>query len=251
MLNKIFRVIHSAKLRLAALKPKLYVARIRQFVRDYGLPMIATVLFLILVISGLFIRDLRHISVAGIVESLDSRGISYGNLLSNDKTSDLTVDNENSINSGPSNPSRGASNSFSVNTNNPASNTSSGGISGGSTAPAPFAATIASFDQGAVTLQCTKSNPKPQWCSKQYTFSASIRSQNGPGTVGYGWRSTIASAAQDGSVSVGGGVVLTSLAKTITIPCGQPTSFTLQFVILYPGFTQSAVKNINHNCNEL
>jgi hypothetical protein len=228
-----------------------YVVRIRQFVQDYGLPMIATVLFLILVISGLFIRDLRHISVAGIVESLDSQGVGYGKLLSNDKTGDLTVDTENSINSGSSGsttPPRGTSNSFSVNTNNPSGGGSSGG---GSAVAAPFAATVTSFDQGAVTLQCTKSNPKPQWCSKRYAFSAGIRSQNGPGTVSYSWRSTIASATQDGSVSVGTGVVLTAMSKTITIPCDQPTSFTLQFVILAPGFTQSAVKNINHNCNEL
>lgn len=248
MLNKIFRVFHWLKRRLQSPDLGRLLARPRQFVKEYGLPIIATVLFLMLVISGVYIRDLQHISVAAIIENLDSSGVGYGKLLSNDKTSQLTVDNENSIASGSATTSRGTSSSFSVNTNTPAR---SGGSSSGGGVSAPFTATIASFEQGGITLQCSKSNPKPQWCAKQYAFSAGVRSQNGPGSVSYGWRSTIGSAVQDGSISAGASIVLTSLSKAITLPCDQPTNFTLQLVILTPGFTQSSVKTINHNCNEL
>jgi hypothetical protein len=222
--------------------------------------MIATVFFLIVLISGVYIRDLQHISVASIIESLGSQGVGYGKLLSNDKTAQLTVDNDNSINSGSTSSSSGTSGSFSVNTNSPASSGNHSG-SGGGGGSARFTAAIVSFEQPTVTLQCSKPLAKlknllknllkARWCNKEYTFSSGVRSQNGPGTISYGWRSTIASATQDGSISVGGGTVLTTLQKTITLPCDQPTNFTLQFVILTPNLTRSSVKNINHNCNEL
>lgn len=242
MINEFFRSFRW-------LKPHLKL--LRQFVQDYGLPLIATVLLLILVILGVYIRDSQHVSIAAILDSLDSKDGGYGQLLSNDKTGNLTVDK--SGNTYPNQSSGSSSNStpgsFSVNTNTKTTGSGST-IDTGNTQPS-FTATIASFEQGSVALECSKPKPKARWCTKLYTFSSGIRSRNGPGVVGYGWRSTIASATQNSSVPVGNGTTLTPLQKTISLQCDEPSSFTLQFVILSPQLTQSTVKTINHNCNEI
>ena len=244
MSNKFFRVRHWPKLNLTSARLRHQSVKIRRFAQNYSLPLIATVYLLLLTVVGLSMRSSDHIAIATILRSLDSKGTGYSRLLSNDKTSGLTVDNDTgSSTSTPKGSSTGTSSSFSVNTNTRSE------LSSGNVGPPAFAAVIASFDQGAVTLQCSKPKPKAQWCSKQYVFSSSVSARNGPGTVNYGWRSTVSAATENGNIPVGGGDVVTTLPKTIILPCTAPTTFTLQFVIMSPGFTQSDVKTINHDCN--
>lgn len=244
MVNKNFHVFDWRKLSLQTADLQHYAVRLKRFAQDYSLPLVATALLLLLLAVGVYAKDSEHITTATILRTLDSNGADYGTLLSNDKTSSLTVENDSgssSVNS--SSVATGTASSFTVNTNTP-----SGTTSGGSSAPV-FSAVIASFDQGSVTLQCTKSKLKLQWCSKQYAFAAAVSTQNGPGTVDYGWRSTIPSATTNGSISVGSGNVVSTLPKTITLSCTVPMVFTLQFVIQSPDLTQSAIITVNHNCN--
>jgi hypothetical protein len=114
-----------------------------------------------------------------------------------------------------------------------------------------FSAAIAFFRQDSGVLECSSQKPRLQTCSKRYTFSGGIRTQNGPGTVKYGWRSNLADTTEDASVSVGSGEVLTTVQKVITLACTAPSSFSLQLVILSPGVTQSPTIQVNHSCLEI
>ncbi len=226
--------------------------RFRRFVRDYSLPVSMTAVFLFLIIVISLVRIFQQTSLANLLAGVTTIGQDYGTLLSKDKTDELKKNSDNSLPTAPA--PAGAPTSFAINTNT-GSSSSSGDTpptSGGDTPPPlVFGSAIAYFQQDSVELDCTTPKPKKQTCSKRYNFGAGIRTQNGPGSVNYGWRSSAQSAIEDGSISVGGGEILTSIQKSITLACLPTSSFSLQLILSSPTPTQSATLNIDHNCNEL
>lgn len=220
------------------------IPRHNAFVKDYSLPLAATAIFLLLVLGATLLRVSQRASLAGLLSDVTRQGKEYGTLLGRDKPETVTKNTDNPELPADVTPA-GSTSSFGV-TNTGSQSSGSGG--GGSPAPV-FSVAIASFQQDGVTLECTTPKPKLQTCSKRYVFSAGVRTLNGPGGVSYSWRSNLSSALEDGSFSAGGGEVLTIRQKAISLACDTPSSFSLQFVVLSPSFTQSATLNTNHNCN--
>ncbi len=225
--------------------------RVRRFVRDYSLPVTMTAVFLLLIIVASLVRVFQQTSLANLLAGVTTIGQDYGTLFSKDKTDELKKNSDNSLPTAPA--PAGTPTSFAINTNT-GGNSSSGNTpptSGGDTPlPLVFGASIAYFQQDSVTLDCTTPKPKRQTCSKRYNFGGGIRTQNGPGSVNYGWRSSTQSAVEDGSISVGGGEILTPMQKSITLACLPASSFSLQLTLSSPTPTQSATINVDHNCNE-
>lgn len=225
----------------------------RHFARDYKLPLIATLIFIALIIGAVGYRAAQRSSLANLLEGVSSKDQDYGTLLSNDKTDELKKNTNNDLPAATGQTSN--TNSLTVNTGSSSGNstttppTAGGGGGGTTTPPAQFTASISYFRQDSVTLECANpNNPKIQNCSKKYTFSAGIRSQNGPGTVNYGWRSSMQSAIGDASVSVASGEVVTNVQKVITLACSNVMAFSLQFQIASPSSAQSNTINTIHNC---
>lgn len=243
-----------------------FKVNVRHFAKEYSLPLIITTIFLILIVVALMIRVSQRSALADLLAGVTSPGQDYGTLLSKDKASDLKK-NENTnlpdavapagspssltINPrGTTSTASGSSTGSSTGGTSGSSTTGGGGAStGGGSTPAPvFGVSIASFQQDSATLDCATPKPKVQTCSKVYVFSSGVRTQNGPGTVNYSWRSNLASAIENGGFAAGSGSGQTTLQKTITIACTDPSSFSLQLEITSPSLTQSATINVNHNC---
>lgn len=230
--------------------------RIKLFVHDYSLPLVMTVIFLLLVLFASFVRAAQQSSLADLLAGITDAGKEYGTFISTDKTDDLK---KNSDTGQPAaGTTAGTPSSFAVNPNagggsSPAPAPASPGGGTGTTAPppAPFTASIAYFRQDSAALECTTPKPKKQTCSKRYVFGAGIRTQNGPGTVNYGWRSNLPSAIEAASMSAGSGEAVTPLSKAITLACTSPSTFTLQLALLLPAQVLSANLSVNHNCNEI
>lgn len=231
-----------------------YYVAFRHFAKEYSLPLILTIIFLVFVGVAMLFRSAQHASLANLLAGVTVSGQDYGTLLSKDKTDELKKNTDN--NQPTTDAPAGTATSFAINTGtNPTSTTapiSSGGGSGTvPVTPAAFAASIAYFQRDNTELECTTPKPKQQTCSKRYTFSAGIRTQNGPGNVSYGWRSNLQGVVEDNNVAVGGGAVLTPIQKVVVIACSSASSFSLQMNISSPTLTQSAVINTDHNCNEI
>lgn len=218
---------------------------VRHFSRDYSLPLILTTMFLFLIIIAMFLRVSQRESLADLLAGVTTPGQDYGTLLSKDKTTNLKKNTDTSEPTAQA--PAGSPNSFAIRSTqtNPITPPSGGGTT---PTPPPFGVSIAYFRQDSETLECDTPKPKIQTCSKRYVFGAGIRTQNGPGTVNYGWRSNLASVIEDSSISVGSGEILTPVQKVIILDCTNPSSVSLQLAITTPVVTQSAVLNINHNC---
>ncbi len=259
--NKRLTRVFRATLKSSWLHP--YV-RFRRFCRGYNVPVAVSALFLILVTGAALLRVNQQSALAGLLAKVTNAGQDYGTLLSNDKTDELRKNNDPETPNNQTAQTGGqARTGLTVTTSSGNTITAGGGNTsggseppssggGGGTLPAPFTASIASFQQSAITLECDNpGKPKPQNCSKRYAFSGSLHTENGPGTVNYGWRSSLAAGTEDGSISAGAGTANTSVQKSFTIHCLSPTNFTMQLTIFSPALTQSNVLNVTHNCNEL
>jgi hypothetical protein len=250
----------------------IFINRLKRFYREYRLPSIVSMVFLALLLTLLMVRQLERTSLIALRNEVSDGGNGYSLLLSADQRdefakNDTTEDeqaNQNVSGGGLTgeNSIQSTSNSFSV---IDGSSTSSGSNTTGGTSntgdntndvvieePKPFSTSIESFSQGATSLQCTNaSKPSKGSCSKVYSFNASIRAVNGPGTVSYAWQSNIESGNGTGSYTAGSGNTVTSVNKGITLACNKNTSFTIQFAILSPVFSNSNTISVNHNCNEI
>jgi hypothetical protein len=259
-------VIGKSKIRLLAV-----ISRLKRFYRDYRLPSIASISFLLIILVFAFIRQLEQTSLLALRNEVTNGGNGYSILLSaesadqftrNDTSEDQQNNQSTGQNSNPeSNSTQSTSNSFTITTDNsPTTSNSGGGGSGGSGSGSggsvpkaePFAAAIDYFNQGNTSLQCTNpSKPNKGSCSKLYTVSAGIKSSNGPGTVNYVWQSNIDAGNGSGNFIAGDGSSITSVSKGITLSCSKNSSFTIQIALVSPTFSNSNTITINHNCNEL
>lgn len=222
---------------------------VRHIARDYSVALIATGVVVIVVTGALFIRLSERATLADLLLGRSNTSQGYATLLSKDQADALK---RNEANDQTARAPAGNPSSFAINSDGGSSTTPppSGG-SGGTTPPPPFSASIDSFAQGSVNLECSSSKPNKGSCSKRYVFDGGIRTQNGPGTVNYGWRSSLASANQDSSFAAGSGSVLTLVQQQVILACNSSVSFSMQLVITSPSPTQSTTLNIDHNCNEI
>lgn len=247
MYKQTFNAARRLKLKLHSIQLRKFEIRIKQFVRDYNLPLLMTGIFLLLVMAAAFLRMSQQSSLADLLVSVTNTGKDYGTLFSKDKTGELKLNNDEDR---PA-PAGGDAATFTINTNTGSGSSAAGNPAGGAPQPVVFTSAIAYFRQDSAKLECKTPKPKPQTCSKKYVFKAGIRAQNGPGTVKYSWRSSLEAAIESGSVPVGGGNITFPLQKIITLDCNRSSNFSLQFVIQSPSLSRSAPINVNHNCNEI
>lgn len=255
--------------------------KIKKFYRDYRLPSIASLVFLLLILSLTIIRQLEQTSLLALRNEVTEGGAGYSLLISSDESDEFSrgsteedTDNlsgqQTTISN--SNSTQSTSNSFTITNSTDLSAPSSGGDSssagsntnddssaGGSTGEdvtpipvVPFTAKIDSFSQGLVSLQCSNSSKRNKGtCSKVYSFKSGVRTENGPGTVSYSWQSNVEPGNGNGSFLAGAGVSITTVNKEVSLSCTKSSSFTIQFVVLSPTFSNSSPISVNHNCNEL
>jgi hypothetical protein len=273
------RVSHSLA-RKIRIKLHAFSNRTKKFYRDYRLPSIASLVFLGILLSVLMVRQLERTSLIALRNEVTDGGNGYSLLLSaeqreqfladdtsedspNNETTDNSTTNltttENNSNSftvidGSSTPA--ISDSGSTGTNTGGSTTNTGGSSDETNdSPVeqqePFASKIENFKQGDVSLKCSTPKPNKGTCSKVYTFSAGVRSLNGPGTVNYAWQSSIDSGNSTGSYSAGEGSTITSVSKTITLLCTASSSFTIQVCNCEPYYLAQTLRLMSTNCNEI
>lgn len=218
---------------------------VRHIARDYSVALIATGAVVIVVAGALFIRLSERSTLADLLLGGSNTSQGYATLLSKDKADEL----KRNTNNDQANPApAGAPSSFAL---NPGGSSGSGGSTpgggGGGTTPAQFSSSIASFQQIDNALECSGKINKPG-CSKRYTFTAEIRTQNGPGVVSYGWRSNLTSSNEDNSFGAPSGNGLKVLQKEIVVPCLSPGTYSLRLDIFAPTATQSNTLNFDHNC---
>lgn len=240
----------------------------KQFIRDYRLPLAASVSFVAIVLF-LFFGRLHERAVLGQILSVkNTPGQDYANLLSKDKADDFKkqdVGGDDLKNPSASSQPSGSSVTASI----PVQGTSASGsattttttptvtvVSGTTTppttvvppAPPAFTATITDFRQDqAPLLQCSTGGFNLAKCSKKYTFVASVKTANGPGSVAYDWRYSV-NGSNNGSFAAASGTAIKTLNTELTLDCKNPGSFTAQFVVTSPAFVQSQPLQINHSC---
>lgn len=232
-----------------------YSVGVRHFAKDYSVPLAMTAVFLLMFVGVVMIRSSQHAKVAGLLPGVTSRNDDYGTLTSRDKT-DNPQRNTDNDQTRPQAPARAGNQALNVNPGtptavSPAPNTSPPPPASGGSLPAPFSAAIAFFQQGTTSLECTSTKPKKPTCSKRYIFSASISTQNGPGTVNYGWRSNVTGVAEDSSFVAASGSAVRPLQKEISLACLSPGTYNLQLVLLSPVQSQSTALSFNHDCNDI
>ncbi len=249
-----------------------FIGRLKRFYRDYRLPSIASMAFLLLLLSFVVIRQFEQTSLIALRNEVSDSDDGYSLLLSDDQKDQFTRNDttESGQPNQSSTPNSSTNESGStqtttptttvVNTPTPTGSGGSGSGSGGNTGggggtvtqPKPFEASINSFSQGNVLLQCSNpSKPNKGSCSKVYTFNAGIQTLNGPGTVTYTWQSSTDIGSTSGSLLASEGSANTNVSKSVTIICTKVSSFTIQFTIASPVASNSSTISVNHNCNEL
>lgn len=226
------------------------VVNLRHFVKDYSLAVVLTLAFIFLISVASLVRVSQKSSLAELLANATTVSQDYDSLISID-TSEPVQRGDISGDPGANRTPVGTRTSTTLNSGG------TGGISspnqqnnnGSNAAPSqPFAASIGAFRQDDVLLECSTQNPNKAHCAKRYVFGASVSTQNGPGTLSYGWRSNFAGANEDGSYTAEAGSSSRTLQKSISIPCLDTGNYSMQFVIISPTQVQSAVLTINHNC---
>ncbi len=250
--------------------------RLKQFIKDYNLPLQTTAVFIAVILVLLFIRNHERSILADVLASQTNGGQDYAALLSNDKVDDLKKNEvaENEQLSSPTSSAGGdTSTPFTVTPNSTSPTTTatttttstttttqepttppSGGTT--TTQPAPFSASIVQFrHENTSPLQCPTGGSGgsgqgngTQNCYKIYYFSATVKTINGPGNVGYGWESNVDWGDGSGNFAVGSGETFTPLIKQVPMPCTQTTPLKLQLYLVSPNQASSETLTITHSC---
>lgn len=226
-------------------------SRLRQhtFWGDYRLPLVLSVAFVGLVACAGGVRIYQREALAKLLTQVATVGQNYTSLLSNDKTNPVIRNNANTLNTASAGSTQGGS--FSVAPGSTGTQTGTGGTGGSGSSSSqtpPFTAAITSFTQGSVTLECSSGRHNKAKCSKRYAFSALVSAQHGPGTVQYGWRSNWQAAIGDNSYSAASGSTQQTLTTSMLIPCLDPGTYNLQFVLTSPVQVQSPTLSFTHSC---
>lgn len=255
--------------------------QIRQFAKDYRLPIQATTLFIVIVLMMLFVRFYELSVLAGVLDGGSNKSQDYASLLSVDKNDEL---NKNEVNekgaavasepkksissdkeSAPLTVSPGGSGGTAPSSvSNPTASPTLGG-SAVTSAPAPapgptspdppespssqpMTVTVEGVGLESIKDFCDPSVSGLRKCYKVYTFKGSIKTVDGPGDVTYGWRLTKSGFDQDGSFSAGSGETYTYLPKIVRLDCSQPVQFSVRLITKSPDTDQSDSGTITHFC---
>lgn len=256
--------------RLARVKYAAYASRFKKFTAEYRLPVIASAIFLLIVSVFGVQRQFERRSLLELINTVSANENGYSNLISADQIDQFTrndtseseealnqtLTNDDSTRNANVNSTQNTSASFPINNDDWSNDGGSGSGDGGSGSDPPpsppFAASIESFAQTNVTLQCNNpSKPKKGTCSKVYGFSAGVRSSNGPGAVSYTWQSDADGGSGSGSFSAASGTSVTALSREVVLACNKSSSFSMSFIINAPSQVASNNINVSHNCNEL
>lgn len=249
------------------------LAHFKRLRHNYRIPLFATILFLLLIIVFASIRQFERTSLIGLINQVSNGSGGYADLLSTDEaqqfirndTTELEGEDSNQINAGSdsSDSTQSTSTSFVIDpgeTPTPADGPGGGGTndpdnsdeSDNDPVPTPFSAEIDSIRRVSTLLQCKNAGrPNKNFCSKVYSFSASIQTKNGPGSVSYSWQSNNSAGSGNGDFNAGLGNSVTTISKQITLECKSPTDFSLLVVLISPNSTASNAENVSHNCNEI
>ncbi len=242
------------------------------FIKNYRLPLGATLLFLIIVGVMLFARVVDRMALADIMGDPGNSDNNYATLVNNDLTDDLKKndigqEDQPSQASVKSNQEEATPVVTSV-AETQAPFTISPGGSTPTPTPSPPTGTIpviilTPFSASIKYLRHESTSAvtcngvlgpifggglNPANCYKKYFFGAGIDTLNGPGVVNYKWQSSLASANTQSSFAVGPGTAFTALSKEIVITCDQNTSFNLKLQLTSPTETSSGVLTVQHRC---
>lgn len=250
---------------------------VRQFTKDYGLPVFATIVFAAILLFLFASRVQERSALANVLSTNAVNGNSYADLLSNDTIDDLTQNNTQSDENtnGEPQPIRpttvaATTNSTAPFTISPAGSTTPSPSPNPSPTPsptpttptptptptppppppppvAPFTSSIQRFTQESASLNCTNGNSF-KFCSKTYNFRATVATSNGPGTVSYAWQSSVAASSKTGSFTVNSGEASTTLSQQVTLSCLESNTFTIRFVTVSPTVASSNVITVQHSC---
>lgn len=224
---------------------------IKQFARDYILPLSMTIVFLLSVASVAYVRANEKVEIAELPASSAITGQDYAKLLSGDKQDNFSKNAPGSdVSSAESRASTPTEDTFTIDPGSEDGSPSTGGGTngGGSTTPAPFSASALDLVATTNSLQCSTPKFNKNKCSKTYSFAAHIRTFNGPGQVSYNWQSNVSGASSEGGYSAGSGTVSTPLGKEITVQCNQEGTYNLQLLVSSPSSVRSNVISFAHSC---
>jgi hypothetical protein len=224
-----------------------YSVGVRHFSKDYSLPIGLTSLLIILLIGISLIRMQQRSSLAALLADTTTVSSDYGTLNSADRSDKVTASEDTNLPTPVGTSTSITFNPSGTTTTNLGTTTPTN--PGGGATPLVFGASIASFQQIDNKLECSSAKPNKPNCSKRYVFTAAVRTQNGPGSVSYGWASNLAAANEESSFSVASGDQLRTLQKEILVACLSPGTYSLRFNIFSPSQAQSTTLNFNHNCD--
>lgn len=213
--------------------------RTTRFVRKYGLSMFITIFFSAFIFQMLFLHAVPGLPVANVLTGLTNIGADYNPI--------TTTNTDFKETSGAiSNPATDSSSSTPDSSQNNSQTNTAIDIQSSSV----LNVGITSIHQDDPKLNCRAAKQKNKDCTKQYIFTANVATNDGPGGVAYGWRSTLPQAVESGEFTTHGASDKKTLTKTITLACDSPTRFTVQLIITSPNDVHSQVLTVNHNCDE-
>lgn len=243
---------HSKEVTVAKVRPTLwqrFYAPTNVFVKKYSFAAIVTAIIIVLIAGAYVIRVSQKTSLGRLLETVTTIGQDYNSLTSSNASTAPTRGDTSADNKITNTTPTGSAGSTTF-SSTPTAPSGGGGGGGGTTTPV-FAASITSFSQTGTTLECGPGKPSKQKCSKRYTFEARTATQNGPGTVNYGWLSNLSGANENGSYSAGSGAGTRTLQKSVSIACQSAGTYSMQFIITSPNQVSSSVRTINHDCAEI
>lgn len=226
-----------------------------QFLKDYSLPLKATLVFVLTILVMAFIRTQENRSLHNVLSNSLGND-NYAALVRTDAVesfnkSDIALQDDDTA---PGN--NGDSSVFTVSPTAPSPGGGSLPPDGNGNAnpppppppPAPFEAMIDSLVLESGKVECTEGVISRVNCVKRYKFRGVVRAMNGPGLVSYSWLSSVPAAEKDGSFSVGSGESYTPLFNEFSLPCSEPQDFNIQLRLHQPNSDNSDKLKFSHFC---
>lgn len=229
-----------------------------QFIRDYKLPMVISVVFILVVSLLLINRTINKIALAEVFSKTNSND--YNNLLSNNSDNTKTSSNTTADQQEADKP---ANTPFSIapspttpptiqdplpSPNNPPNQPAPPPTP----PPMPFGVSVQSLSfVGSELIYCSSGPGGANTpCYRKYFYKSKLQTYNGPGTVKYRWEGTFDEINSNGSYSAGSGDQITTLNKDFQIPCSVPQqTFYIRFLTTEPNESSSAPLSQYHDCS--
>lgn len=223
-----------------------------QFFKDYRLPLQATLAFVLIVLTMLFVRTLESRSLANVLANNTNND--YAALISTDETDEFkqnkTEESGSAVARGPNEPEPPA---FTVSPNSEPEPDPPDDDDDNDEEPAPpppFSAEITNLALDNKKFKCADPNhPTPETCGIEYKFRGEIRAINGPGTVAYAWKSTVPKANKEGQYSAGSGETFTPVYNLFNLRCDEPQEIRIRLRLNEPNTDASDELRVSHECS--